>query len=149
MRSFQTLRDKRSTLTNRLAFRVQLWAVLALIVLGGGAGTLLYSLHRDDLLDGLMESTTTQGVLLEQGLRHAMLDRDPRLLQELLSQLGRESAVDQIMVLDKNGEVRFSSDSSLVGSSMLCHSRVDSLVPDRAMRMAQYDRVVTLRRRSL
>lgn len=115
----------------RIAPRIQLGAALALLFVGGGAGSLLFSIHRRDLVDGLRESTSTQGALLEQGLRHAMLDRDPRLLEQLVRRLGEEPGIEGVLVLDRTGGVRFSSDPGLVGSRidrsdptcLLCHRK--------------------------
>ncbi len=100
----------------RLALRIQGALALTLLVVGVATGVLLYTLHRNELLAGLKAATTTQGALLEQGLRHAMLDRDPHLLAALIQRLGREPDVAGVLVLSKGGEVRFASDSLLVGS---------------------------------
>ncbi len=115
----------------RLAPRIQMTVVAALLVFGGGAGALLYSLHRRDLIEGLRDSMTAQGALFEQGLRHAMLDRDLGLLETLIGRLGSEAEVEGAFLLDKDGTVRFSSDTMLVGTRyaltdptcLICHAK--------------------------
>lgn len=105
-------------LPRRLAPRIEAALALTLLTAGAGGGIGLYNLHRHALLAELRASITTQGALLEQGLRHAMLDRDPRLLADLVQRLGREPEVVGVFVLNKKGDVRFASDPALVGSRL-------------------------------
>lgn len=59
--------------------------------------------------------------LLQAALENAMLKRDLPGLREVIDRLGRQEGVVSAMILSLDGEVRFSSNASLVGRRMPPH----------------------------
>jgi PAS domain S-box-containing protein len=62
------------------------------------------------MIESLASSTTAQGELIEQSLRYAMHSRSLDLLGVMVHSLADQKDVENVMILDKKGAIRFSSD---------------------------------------
>lgn len=96
-----------------------------------------YHFHRNQLLEGLKSSTSSLSRLVVSSLQSAMLHETPHILQEEVIRLSERSGVERIMILDKNGTVRVSSDKRMLGTQynrdrdptcLVCHRLT---VPER------------------
>lgn len=87
--------------------------------------------HTNHTIETRRQAAESQGRLLEATLRHQMLNKDRELLTTLLEELGSQPEVQNAMILDHSGEIRFSSQAEMVGESILrdsptcltCHSK--------------------------
>jgi len=93
-----------------------------------------YHLHRSLLLDELKISASSLGQLVLSSLEADMLAGTPHHLQGAVSRLARDAGVRRIMLLDKRGVVRVSSDTAAIGTQFdresdptcqVCHADVD------------------------
>jgi PAS domain S-box-containing protein len=99
----------------RLDFKIIVGLMLALLAVGLPFLIAFYSFHKHQLIDTLKESTTNLSRLVVGSLETAMLQKQPHLLNDEVKRLSEQSHVDRIMILNKKGEVRVSSDSSMIG----------------------------------
>ena len=114
--------------------RITAGAVSTVLLIGGGSFWILQAFYRRQMIGALAESTTVHGKLVEQSLRHSMHTRSLALLAEMVRTLGDQKGVEKVMVLNKNGVVRFSSDPSEIGRTLeisdptcaICHQTVPS-----------------------
>ncbi len=114
--------------------RITAGVVVTLLVIGGGSFRILQAFYRRQMISSLAESTTVHGKLVEQSLRYAMHTRSLALLAEMVRSLGDQKGVEKVMILDKHGVVRFSSDPAERGkvlarsdrTCMICHQSAPS-----------------------
>ena len=84
--------------------------ITAAVSLAGAAGAFLYSeRHTARLMNMARDGALAQSQLIRSGLEHAMLEDDPELIEKMITTFGRESAVVNVMLLDRKGTVQFSS----------------------------------------
>jgi PAS domain S-box-containing protein len=92
------------------------------VVLSGG--TILVStlflflflgLYRGQFENELGKASTQINELLQASLENAMLKRDIPGLAGIVDRLGELDDIDHVMILNPNGEVRFSSDPTMLG----------------------------------
>ncbi len=93
-------------------------------LLGNAAGIVLSSLiflvlylgiYQEQLADERAHAAVQVNQLLETSLQNAMLKRDLDGLREIVSKLGDQAEIVNVMILNPKGEVRFSSTESLIG----------------------------------
>lgn len=77
---------------------------------------ILTPLYRHEILQERMAASVKLGSMLQLALENAMLKRDLPGLRQIVSDLGRMPNVDLTMIVEPKGEVRFSSDGSLIGA---------------------------------
>ncbi len=114
-----------------LSFRVTFGLVIALLLVGLPFFLIFHSLHERQLIDGVRESMTDLSQLILTSLERRMLESQPHLLEPDIRQLSREAGGARIMILDKEGQVRVSSDVKMLGKSFFrggevcssCHSQ--------------------------
>jgi PAS domain S-box-containing protein len=114
-------------LTARLAVGITLLVIIPLCL---GLAFLARS-HFDHTLEARRHAAELENRMLEVALRHQMLEKDPRLMTEILEQIGRQPEVRAAMVLDHDGVIRLSSDPDKVGkrisqesgTCMGCHAK--------------------------
>jgi PAS domain S-box-containing protein len=84
--------------------------VTAAVAVACAVGTYLYSKHHfDTLLAGARTTALTQGELIRAGLEHQMLENDRSLIQRMIQTFGNEPQVERVMLLDRLGQLRYSS----------------------------------------
>ena len=123
-----------------LSARITAGVVLAVLVIAGASFWALQTFYRRQMIDSLADSTTVQGKLVEQSLRWAMHARSLDLLSETVRGLGAQRGIEKVMILNKAGVVRFSSDAAERGQALAasdpscaaCHRQPPS---DRARTM--------------
>jgi signal transduction histidine kinase len=84
--------------------------------------------------------------MLEITLQNAMLKRDIDGLRDIVGRLGKSKNVDQVMILDPKGEVRFASDSAALGRKLdvsrlcpECSGKADAGDADAAFTRNEHD----------
>ncbi len=100
---------------HRLDFKIIVGLMFALIAVGLPFLLAFYNFHKHQLIDSLQESTTNLSRLVVGSLEAAMLKRQPHLLNAEVKRLSEQSHVERIMILNKKGEVRISSDPEMIG----------------------------------
>jgi signal transduction histidine kinase len=104
------------------------------------------------LLQGQMELTAYQlGEMLAGSLRHMMLTNDRARLDKVLADVGQMQSVDQVQILDLQGEVKADSQAGVAGTvrglndrgCVECHSLPPASMP-RAIRLASAPEVLRI-----
>jgi len=89
------------------------------IVLSSLVFLLLYlHMYEGQLADERSNAATQVNQLLETSLQNAMLKRDLDGLRRIVHKLGEQEEILNVMILNPAGEVRFSSNPSLLGRSL-------------------------------
>jgi signal transduction histidine kinase len=101
-----------------LSAKVTAGVVTAVLIISAGSTWFLQAFYRRQMIESVAESTTAHGKLVEQSLRYAMHTRSLDLLVEMVRSLGDQKEVEKVMILDKKGVVRFSSDQEERGRTM-------------------------------
>ncbi len=84
--------------------------VTAAVGIACAVGTYLYSIHHfKTLLAGARATALTQGELIRAGLEHQMLENDRTLIERMIQSFGKEPQVERVMLLDREGRLRYSS----------------------------------------
>jgi PAS domain S-box-containing protein len=93
---------------------VRLTAGVTLVLLGIGVPFLLafHRLRRAEQLEALTELSAGMSRIVADGLRSAMMAGEPHLLDEAIQDLASHSDVERVLLLDRVGAVRLSSDPS-------------------------------------
>ena len=94
---------------SRMTIGLAVW-ITAAVGLAGATGAYLYSLrHTDRLLSMARDDALAQSALIRGALEHAMLEDDRVLIEKMIATFGRERQVVNVMLLDRQGTVQFSS----------------------------------------
>jgi len=89
------------------------------VVTASAIGGYLYSNHHiERLLASARETALAQGELIRAGLEHQMMENDRSLLARMIESFGTERHVANVMLLDRQGIVRFSSDPAEVSRTI-------------------------------
>ncbi|MHC4818231.1 MAG: hypothetical protein ACYTF8_09270, partial [Planctomycetota bacterium] len=94
----------------------------------------LYALsrhHFDHTITARRRAAELQNRILESTLRHQMMEKDTTLITTILSEIGAQSEVENAMILDHEGVIRFSAQPALVGQKLprdsatclVCHAK--------------------------
>lgn len=78
---------------------------------------MFYSFYSAQLADERVHASQGVSLLLKSSLERAMLRRDLPGLREIISDLGAQEGVQEVMILNSEGEVRFASHQERLGSS--------------------------------
>ena len=98
------MRPRLTSMTVGLALGITAAASIA-----SGAGAYLYSLrHGQALLETTRRAAVAQAELIRAALEHAMLEDDRTLIARMLATFGREPRVANVLLLDRDGTVRYS-----------------------------------------
>ena len=114
-------------LTVRLAFGI---TILVIVPVAIGLYVLARS-HFDHTIAARRRAAELENRLLEAALSHQMLEKDSRLMTEILHDVGEQPEVRSAMVLDHDGVIRLSSHERDVGvrlsqdspTCQVCHSK--------------------------
>ncbi len=99
----------------RLDFKLIMGVMLSLMVVGLPFFYYFYDFHKQQLITGLRTSTTNLSKIVVSTLQTAMLMEEPHTLNDEIIRLSNEATVERIMILNKKGELRASSDPSMIG----------------------------------
>lgn len=99
-----------SFLPRSLSARITFGVVLTVLLIGGASFWVIQHFYRQQMIHSLAEGTTVHGELIEESLRHAMHTRSLDLLAEMVRNLASQRGVENVMILNKKGTIRFSSD---------------------------------------
>ena len=116
-------------IVNRLNFKVIFSIILCLVILGTVFFYILYSFHKNQLIESLRTSTNNLSRLIAVGLEQAMLKGDMDIVKNMVEDLSKKEGVEQILILNKKGMVKIASEKNLVGdlinkkdeSCQICH----------------------------
>jgi PAS domain S-box-containing protein len=118
-----------------LSTKITVGVVTTVLLIGVGSFWVLQDYYRRQMIDSLATSTTVQGELIEQSLRHAMHTRSLDLLAEMVRSLANQAGVENVMILNKQGSIRFASDPAEKGRVLaksdptcnICHQQGPSV----------------------
>jgi PAS domain S-box-containing protein len=84
--------------------------ITAAVAVACAAGAYFYSVHHfKTLMAGERATATAQGELMRAALEHQMMENDRSLIAQMVQTFGREPRVSRVMLLDRQGVVRYSS----------------------------------------
>lgn len=94
-------------------------AIVGAVAIACGAGAYLYSLHHfQSVLQSARTTALAQGQLIRAGLEHQMMENDRSLIERMIKSFGHEANVETLMILDREGRVRYSSGSVEPGTDL-------------------------------
>jgi PAS domain S-box-containing protein len=97
--------------------------ITAAVSLASAAGAYLYSIrHSSTLLDTARRNALGQAELIRGALEHAMLEDNRTLIGQMVNAFGREPRVLNVMLLDRDGVVQFSSGLVEAGAELSIES---------------------------
>lgn len=129
---------------DRLTFRLAC-GIAALVILPLSAG--LWSLstsHFDRGIEARRQAAESENRILEVALRHQMMERDNSLVTAVLREVAAHPEVQNVMIVNHDGEVRISSRPERVGerlgrdspTCLVCHSK-DPATRERWVRLEE------------
>lgn len=84
--------------------------VTAAVVVACAAGAYLYSIHHfQTLLDTARSTALAEGDLIRAALEHQMMENDRSLIAQMIETFGRQPGVEDIVLLDRQGVLRYAS----------------------------------------
>jgi PAS domain S-box-containing protein len=84
--------------------------VAAAVLLACAAGAYLYSVHHfEALLQNARASMLVEGELIRGALEHQMIENDRTLIAEMVRSFGRQPGFSNVLLMDRNGVVQYSS----------------------------------------
>lgn len=93
--------------------------ISAAVAAAFAGGAYFYSLHHfETLLEAARANALAQAELIREALEHQMIENDRTLIARMVDSFGRQTRVDQVMLLDRRGIVRYSSGPQAPGSDL-------------------------------
>jgi HAMP domain-containing protein len=90
------------------------------VILASAAGAYIYSRHHfASLLETARSTALTQGELIRAALEHQMIENDRSLIARMIESFGKEPRVESVVLLDRNGQKRYSGGARDVGNLSL------------------------------
>lgn len=135
----------------RLTVRLTAGVTLALLVIGVPFLLAFHGLRREQQIDALAEASAGMSRVLVDSLRSAMLAGQPHLVDQAIRDLSQQPEIERVVVLDRNGNVRISSDTSFQDrmfeknrdpTCKVCHQSSQSLPSSRTVVVEDGDRHV-------
>src|SRR5512136_1981944 len=97
--------------------------VTAAVAAACATGAYLYSLHHfESLLETSRTTALAEGELIRAALEHQMMENDRSLIARMIQSFGSEPRVENVMLLDRSGTVRYSSSPLQSGSELRIES---------------------------
>src|ERR1017187_3533691 len=97
--------------------------VTAAVVVACTVAAYIFSVrHFQSLLATEHSSALAEGELIRTALEHQMLGNDRTLIAQMIESFGKQSRVEQLVLLDRNGVQRYSSKAGTAGNDF----RIDS-----------------------
>ena len=86
------------------------------VVIACTAASYIYSVHHfKSLLETAQHTALAEGDLIRVALEHQMIENDRTLIAEMIDSFAKQERVEQLMLLDRNGLVRYSSKPGTTG----------------------------------
>ena len=93
------------------------------VVIACTAASYVYSVHHfQSLLETARHTALAEGDLIRVALEHQMMENDRTLIAGMIESFGKQERVDQLILLDRNGAVRYSSKPGISSDNF----RIDS-----------------------
>ncbi len=105
-------------LERSLRAKVTLGIVLPLLIIFSIFIVIDYRRHREDVLDDLSLLAAQSGRVIENSLRHAMVESNFAEVQTILDSIGETEDFRVVYLIDTNGKVIFSPNNRGVGSQL-------------------------------
>ena len=105
-----------SSLARSLRAKVTLGIVLPLLLILSIFLVIDYRRHREDVLDDLSLLASQSGRVIENNMRHAMVEADFDEVQVLLDSIGDTEEFRVVYLLDTDGKVVFAPNGEGVGN---------------------------------
>src|SRR3974390_3324040 len=84
--------------------------VTAAVVVACAVAAYAYSVHHfNQLLEMARTNAPAEGELIHTALEHEMMENDRTLIAKMIERFGKQSRVEQLVLLDRNGVERYSS----------------------------------------
>jgi HAMP domain-containing protein len=107
-------------------------SVTAAVLLAIGIGAWLFARrHRAELLQASRSAAQIQGDLILDALEHEMLANDRVLIQRMVDTFGRDSSIEQVLILDRLGKVQYASRPGARGTRLALDSPTCRVCHDR------------------
>jgi len=82
-------------------------------------GAYLYSQHHfQTLIETARDTSLGQGELIREALEHQMIENDRSLIGRMVESFGRQTKVESLLILDRHGQVRYSSGPVAPGTDL-------------------------------
>ncbi len=107
MKQFITSLNQKFTVATIAGFLISSLVFLALFL----------AFYQSELQDERVQATNNVNLLLQASLENAMLKRDLSGLKTIISRLGQQANIKTVMIVNPLGEIRFSSNPELIGST--------------------------------
>lgn len=101
-----------------LRLKVTLGIVIPLIGILGAFTAIEYSRHQKAVLTNLSFLASRIGHVIESGLEHEMLTKNPQGLQHMLDAIGEDESIRIVYLLDTSGQVIFAPEGKSVGTRL-------------------------------
>jgi len=93
------------------------------VAMAFAVGAYVFSQHHfQTLLDSAEESALTQGEMVREALDYQMLKNDRALLSQMIENLGQRAGIQNVLLLDRTGRVRYASDADMRDTEFLIES---------------------------
>lgn len=93
--------------------------VTVAVAVSCGVATYVYSLHHfRTLLDTAQATALHQSELIRVALEHQMMENDRSLIGEMIESFGQEAGVEHVVLVDREGRVRYSSKPLEAGAEL-------------------------------
>ena len=86
------------------------------------AGFLLGRHQHIRMLDAVRHSVRDEATLIRLALEHQMLENERDLIDKMVQSFGAREGIDRVMVLDRRGTLRFTSDPAMTGTTLSASS---------------------------
>jgi len=97
--------------------------VTAAVVVACTVAAYIFSVHHfQSLLETAHNTALAEGELIRTALEHQMVGNDRTLIAQMVESFGKQSRIEQLVVLDRSGVERYSSKPGAVGNDF----RIDS-----------------------
>ncbi len=112
--------------------------VTAAVVVACAVAAYLFSVHHfQSLLETAHSTALAEGELIRTALEHQMVGNDRTLIAQMVASFGKQSRIEQLVVLDRSGVERYSSKPGTVGNDF----RIDYHLPGLPSRSAGTPRI--------
>ncbi|HET8546574.1 MAG TPA: ATP-binding protein [Bryobacteraceae bacterium] len=97
--------------------------VTAAVLVACGAAAYIYSTHHfESLLETARVAAVAKGDLIRAALEHQMIENDRTLISRMVDSFGKQPRVEQVMLLDRHGAVRYASRTPAAGDELRIES---------------------------